>query len=685
MPLINNCVKSIFTHHFNLNKMKTKLIFYFLLLFLFVKNNISYSQIGFSPKIDSIINLSTNQTMSMLDRELSGDTATIIGGEPYTIASRYWNTTHNIKAAQYIYEKMQSYGVSVRYQSNTSTNINVVGWKTGTKYPNRQYIICAHYDDMPPGPLAPGADDNASGTCVVIEAARLLAPYTFDYTVIFIAFDEEELGMIGSIAYADSAYFRGDSILGVINLDMVAYDSNNNYIMDVITNNPSLTFANDVLTAYNIYQPVLMSTKIVSNMGGSDHASFWNRGYKAILAIEDLNDFNAYYHTVNDNFNHVNVPYFVANTRAAIAALLSFAWDYKISIVHTLLESSPDTTARVVAAIITSPQILARVTNGPRLYYKVNNGSFSYVNAFYMNQDTFKFSIPGEPVGSIVSYYLAAQDSLNEIVGTLPAGGRGINPPGTIAPSTLFSYLVSDIYYINQCSNTLPKPIFDNQTTYDTIPVATQGKIMDINVNLTIYHTYDSQLSISLKKAGVSEIDLSRGNGGSGDNYINTTFDDEASQSIIEGTPPFTGSYRPQQPLSTFDNLALNNNWILSVSDNSAGDTGQIISWCIIAQYSTTIGIIPNSQPFQYSLSQNYPNPFNASTKIDFTLPKQTNVKLIIYDVLGREVKQLLTGDIKAGEYSVYFNAAELSSGIYFYTMYFDGKHFDTKRMVIVK
>ncbi|HRE11119.1 MAG TPA: M28 family peptidase, partial [Ignavibacteria bacterium] len=106
---------------------------------------------------------------------------------------------------------------------------NVLATKIGSKYPNQYYIICGHYDNMPSGSLAPGADDNASGTCAVMEAARLLAPFTFDYTLIFVAFDEEEQGLIGSHAYADSSYNRGDSIKGVLNFDMIAWDSNNDY------------------------------------------------------------------------------------------------------------------------------------------------------------------------------------------------------------------------------------------------------------------------------------------------------------------------------------------------------------------------------------------------------------------------------------------------------------------------
>jgi Zn-dependent M28 family amino/carboxypeptidase len=110
-----------------------------------------------------------------------------------------------------------------------ATGKNAYAIKIGTKYPNQKFIICGHFDDMPSGALAPGADDNASGTSAVLEAARILAPLQLEYTVIFIAFDEEERGLIGSHAYADSSFNRGDSILFVFNYDMIAWDGNNDY------------------------------------------------------------------------------------------------------------------------------------------------------------------------------------------------------------------------------------------------------------------------------------------------------------------------------------------------------------------------------------------------------------------------------------------------------------------------
>jgi Secretion system C-terminal sorting domain/Outer membrane protein Omp28 len=88
--------------------------------------------------------------------------------------------------------------------------------------------------------------------------------------------------------------------------------------------------------------------------------------------------------------------------------------------------------------------------------------------------------------------------------------------------------------------------------------------------------------------------------------------------------------------------------------------------------------------PESYSLSQNYPNPFNPSTNIKFTLPEDGTVSLRVYSMIGAEVKTLVEGNHKRGEYNIYFDGSELSSGVYFYTLRAD-KFTETKKMILVK
>lgn len=98
------------------------------------------------------------------------------------------------------------------------------------------------------------------------------------------------------------------------------------------------------------------------------------------------------------------------------------------------------------------------------------------------------------------------------------------------------------------------------------------------------------------------------------------------------------------------------------------------------------IGIEPigNGVPDKFDLSQNYPNPFNPSTKINFSLPKSGNVEMRVYDLLGKEVAVLVNEFKSAGTYAVDFNAANLSSGIYFYSIK-SGDFNAVKKMMLVK
>ncbi|MGH2575866.1 MAG: T9SS type A sorting domain-containing protein, partial [Ignavibacteria bacterium] len=88
--------------------------------------------------------------------------------------------------------------------------------------------------------------------------------------------------------------------------------------------------------------------------------------------------------------------------------------------------------------------------------------------------------------------------------------------------------------------------------------------------------------------------------------------------------------------------------------------------------------------PKNYSLHQNYPNPFNPSTKIRFELPVSEVVTLKLYDVNGKEISTLINEKLTAGIKEYEYNAVNLPSGVYFYTIT-AGDFKDTKKMVLVK
>jgi hypothetical protein len=88
--------------------------------------------------------------------------------------------------------------------------------------------------------------------------------------------------------------------------------------------------------------------------------------------------------------------------------------------------------------------------------------------------------------------------------------------------------------------------------------------------------------------------------------------------------------------------------------------------------------------PVGYSLEQNYPNPFNPSTKISFSLPQNTQLKMTVYNVIGEQIATLFDGEMTAGIHQIEFNAEGLSSGIYFYRVE-TAAYSQTKKMILMR
>jgi hypothetical protein len=113
-------------------------------------------------------------------------------------------------------------------------------------------------------------------------------------------------------------------------------------------------------------------------------------------------------------------------------------------------------------------------------------------------------------------------------------------------------------------------------------------------------------------------------------------------------------------------------------------ETGPSDVWVANGCTGAIVGIHNNQTPVNYSLSQNYPNPFNPSTSIKFEIPKDGLVKVVVYDILGKEVATLVNDKRAAGSYIIDFNAAGLSSGVYFYKL-IANEFTDIKKMTLIK
>lgn len=142
-------------------------------------------------------------------------------------------------------------------------------------------------------------------------------------------------------------------------------------------------------------------------------------------------------------------------------------------------------------------------------------------------------------------------------------------------------------------TNATPVTIFNLSTAVSRITIGQDLNISDLNVRVNITHTYDQDLWIWLRGPDGTEVDLVIYRGGSGDNFTNTVFDDQAARSITEGVAPFSGSFRPDnsyapETLSAYNGKNARGTWTLYVYDSHRLDSGRLNSWSLIITGSQT-------------------------------------------------------------------------------------------------
>jgi hypothetical protein len=178
---------------------------------------------------------------------------------------------------------------------------------------------------MPIQPPAPGADDKASGVAAILEVARILSQIQTRFTIIYALWDEEEIGLFGSNHYAQQAFQADDNILGVVNLDMLGWDSNNDGLIDIHADKTakSLQLADLIDSLEAIYRIGLSPVIYNPSASNSDHSSFWNRGYTAVGIFEAYwsEDFYPNFHTSNDRIINFNLNYFHKLSTLAVATI----------------------------------------------------------------------------------------------------------------------------------------------------------------------------------------------------------------------------------------------------------------------------------------------------------------------------------------------------------------------------
>jgi hypothetical protein len=228
-------------------------------------------------------------------------------------------------SAQYIYETFQDMGLEVRYHNYTDDTVsgsNVEATLNGTDSSN-VFIICGHYDCVAAGP---GADDDGSGVAAVLAAAEIMKNYEFYHTIRFVAFSGEEQGLIGSYHYVEDAYNNNDTIIAVLNADMIGFaplpsDGTKGKIFENSASEWIVSFTQDISQVYSEYIGIELAPQ--GETWGSDHFYFWEFGYDAVFYHEE--NFNDYYHSANDTIANMNLSYSARFTRLILATLAEMA------------------------------------------------------------------------------------------------------------------------------------------------------------------------------------------------------------------------------------------------------------------------------------------------------------------------------------------------------------------------
>ena len=261
--------------------------------------------------------------------------------------TRHSAQSNRFTVANWILNQYRTAGISDvkldSFQLGNSWQVNVVATIPGTTNPEIEIIIGAHYDSQNSTvTIAPGADDNASGTAATIEMARVLvkAGYRPNVTIRFIAFAAEEAGLIGSDHYAAEVAAAQRNVALMQNYDMIGYRLSSQTDRDVAViwyPGAALEASLDslMMRRYTTLTPV-MSTNYRSQ---SDSWSFSMRGYKSVFTME--NDLSPFYHSANDLSSKLDFPYAADIIRSGVALLMTV--DDRQLIAFKNISGIPDT------------------------------------------------------------------------------------------------------------------------------------------------------------------------------------------------------------------------------------------------------------------------------------------------------------------------------------------------------
>ena len=258
--------------------------------------------------------------------------------DPYIATGGHFYVREYIRQELANFGEVEQYNFEVRGELYENLILNLCPHQRVTNRP--PILIGAHYDTVPG---SPGADDNATGVAVLLELARFFSSNAANFPIRLVAFDLEEYGLLGSTSYANFLKEEKQPLRLMISLEMLGYcDPNPNSqlyppglgyfypsegnFMALIGN---LSTIPDLISMSrkirkNVpceWLSVPFMRKIVPDTRRSDHAPFWNYGYKAIMATDTANLRNPNYHSPSDTLDTIDLDFLTGVCQGLIVAI----------------------------------------------------------------------------------------------------------------------------------------------------------------------------------------------------------------------------------------------------------------------------------------------------------------------------------------------------------------------------
>jgi Zn-dependent M28 family amino/carboxypeptidase len=249
--------------------------------------------------------------------------------ETLASAPRVPGTPEHARAASYVVDELRSYGFDPRVERSELAGDNIVAELGRPEWP--LFVVGAHYDSVE---TSPGADDNASGVAALLEIARIFGkrhPHSYAggplHRIQFVAFDREEMGLVGSAAYCKALRRAGTEVRGMMSLEMLGFTADAQTMVPGVsvtsTKGDFLAVVADprsrhLLRAFQVARPPLprewsepatLPIECVTVEEGteagalarlSDHGSFWSMKWPALLVTDTAFLRNPHYHMPSD-------------------------------------------------------------------------------------------------------------------------------------------------------------------------------------------------------------------------------------------------------------------------------------------------------------------------------------------------------------------------------------------------